>query len=117
MSSTPRNAVALLFGIGHYQQGERIAGLQFAARDARSLARLLSNPAVCAFPPDNVTVLTEQKASRSAIIRHLSRWLPERAAGADLALIYFAGHGTSERHGALHEEGYLLPHDADADDV
>ncbi len=112
----PRNAVALLVGIGGYRRADRIAGLHFAARDARALARLVRDDQLCGFPRDRVVLLTDAKASRANLVRHLSRWLPQESKGADLVLIYFAGHGTVELVGGR-EEGYLLPHDADPDEV
>ena len=48
--------------------------------------------------------------------QRLSRWLPERAHGADLVVIYFAGHGLVQTIGRR-QEGFLLPYDADPDDV
>src|SRR5262245_8222850 len=111
----PRNAVALLVGIG-YAGRPGIAPLRFAARDARALARLVADPLVCAFPRDKVALLTDRSATRAGVVRHLSRWLPEAAQGADLVLFYFAGHGVVERVGG-HEEGYLLPADTAADDI
>src|SRR4051812_11350387 len=112
----PRRAVALLVGIGDYAHADRIAPLRYAGRDARSLARVLLDTDTCAFPRDRVKLLTDGKAGRAAVVRHLSRWLPEHAADADLVLLYFAGHGTVAHIGSR-EEGYLLPHDADPDDV
>ncbi len=109
-----RRAVALLVGVGRYRHG--ISPLGFAARDARALARLAADPDVCAFPRDGIRLLADEKATRAGMSRALSRWLPERAQGADLALVYFAGHGVVERAGGR-EEGYLLPHDADPDDI
>src|SRR5262245_1291331 len=112
----PRNAAALLAGIGRYRRADRIAGLSFAARDARALARLVRDEHVCGFPRDRVVLLADDKACRANLVRHLSRWLPQEAKGAELVLIYFAGHGTVEVVGGR-EEGYLLPHDADPDEV
>jgi serine/threonine protein kinase len=43
-------------------------------------------------------------------------WLPARAEGAELAVIYFAGHGMVQQVGAA-EEGFLLAYDADPDMV
>jgi serine/threonine protein kinase/uncharacterized caspase-like protein len=113
---SPRNAVALLFGIGDYQQRKRIAPLRYSASDARALSRLLVDPEVCAFPRSRVSLLTDGNAGRRNIVRRLSRWLPEQARGADLVLIYFAGHGVVQPF-AGRDEGFLLPHDADPDDV
>jgi serine/threonine protein kinase/uncharacterized caspase-like protein len=112
----PRNAVALLFGIGAYHAAERIAPLRYATRDARALARLLADPDVCGFPRDRVAVLTDRRASRRNMVRRLASWLPEQARGADLVLIYFAGHGVVAPL-AGRDEGFLLPHDADPDEV
>jgi serine/threonine protein kinase len=111
-----RAGVALLIGIGSYLHGERIPPLRFAPRDARSLARVFADPDVCGFPRDRVVLLTDRKARRDEVVHRLSGWLPAQARGADLVVIYFAGHGTVQRVGPR-EEGFLLPHDADPDDV
>jgi serine/threonine-protein kinase len=63
-----------------------------------------------------VVLLPNEKANRATLVRHLSRWLPQEAKGAELVVLYFAGHGTVEAIGSR-EEGYLLPHDADPDDI
>src|SRR5262249_54455571 len=110
MTPAPRNAVALLVGIG-YPDSPGIAPLRFAARDAPALGRLVADPLVWAFPPDKVALLTDTQATRAGVVRHLSRWLPEAAKGAELVFFYFAGHGVVERIGGR-EEGYLLPSDA-----
>jgi serine/threonine protein kinase len=106
-----RNGVALVIGVGDYAH-TGIARLQFAARDAEALADLLAEPDVCAFPPDRVKLLTDREADRDAITQHLSEWLPNEARGADLVVLYFAGHGVVRRVGT-EEEGFLLPADAD----
>jgi serine/threonine protein kinase len=118
MSAAPksRNAIALVAGIGVYRHRDRIPPLRFAPRDARSMERVLIDPEVCGFPRERVVTLTNRQANRASLVRHLSRWLPEQGKGVDLALVYFAGHGVVRRVGGR-EEGYLLPHDADPDDV
>jgi serine/threonine protein kinase len=115
-SGHTRPAVALLIGIGTYQHSDRISALRYASRDARSLARSLTDPDLCAFPPEKVKVLTERRARRTEIAHHLSVWLPEQARGAELAVLYFAGHGIVEKVGDR-EEGYLLPHDVHPDNL
>jgi serine/threonine protein kinase len=107
-----RRGAALVVGVSYYRHGSSLTPLPMARRDARALAQVLADPAVCAFPRGNVSLLMDEKAVRSRIVRRLSDWLPQQAKGADLAVIYFAGHGTTERVGGK-EEGYLLPHDAD----
>ena len=113
---TPRSAVAVVIAIGDYAHSERVPCLRFATRDAKALARLLTDPDVCGFPEDRTVVLTQKRARRDKIVHHLSKWLPAQAKGAELALIYFAGHGTVQTIGK-HQEGFLLPYDADPDDI
>lgn len=112
----PRSAVAVVIAIGDYVHSERVPSLRFATQDAKALARLLIDPDVCAFPKERTVVLTQKGARRDKIVHHLSKWLPEQAKGAELALIYFAGHGTVQAIGK-HQEGFLLPYDADPDDI
>src|SRR5262245_40857154 len=114
--TTSRAGVALVIGVGEYLRAERVETLHFAAHDAIALADTLSDPNLCAFPPEQVTLLTNAEARRDEIVQRLSRWLPERARGTELVVIYFAGHGVVQSLGRR-EEGYLLPYDADPDDV
>jgi serine/threonine protein kinase len=116
MPSANRAAVALLVGIGDYRHRDRITTLRYAPRDARALARILAEPGIGGFPEGSVVTLTDARATRAAIVEHLSAWLPRVARGAELAVIYFAGHGVVERV-ENREEGFLLPHDANPDDV
>jgi uncharacterized caspase-like protein len=71
---------------------------------------------VCGFPRQKVKLLTDQAASRDTVTHHLAKWLPEQARGAEIAVIYFAGHGMIH-HIGQREEGYLLPYDADPEDL
>jgi serine/threonine protein kinase len=103
-------------GVGDYLRAESIAPLQFAAPDAVALADALADPDLCAFPREQVVLLTNGEARRDEVVQRLSRWFPERARGAELAVIYFAGHGMVQTVGRR-EEGFLLPYDADPDDV
>lgn len=114
--SQPRAAAALIVGIGDYKHAGRIARLRYAPRDAKALARLLTDPAVCNFPAERVAVLTQERARRDRVVRCLSRWLPEQSQAAEVAVVYFAGHGLVQKVGSR-EEGFLLPYDADPDDV
>jgi serine/threonine protein kinase len=111
-----RNGAAVLIGIGEYLHKEQVWPLRYAAHDAETMADVLRDPDVCGFPAQKVKLLADQSASRDAVAHHLSKWLPEQACGAEIAVIYFAGHGMIHRIGHR-EEGYLLPYDADPDDV
>jgi serine/threonine protein kinase len=113
---TKRTGLALLVGVGAYRRGDRIDPLPYAPRDARALARVFVDPALCGFARDRVVLLTDEKARRDRIVNRLAKWLPAEGRGADLVVIYFAGHGVVEKVGPK-EEGFLLPHDADPDDI
>jgi serine/threonine protein kinase len=115
-SSEARAAVALVVGISDYLRSDAVTSLHYAARDAEALAHLLADPEFCAFPRDRVAVLTQEQARRDQVVHHMSKWLPEKANGADLVLIYFACHGTVQTVGDR-QEGFLLPYDGDPDDV
>jgi serine/threonine protein kinase/uncharacterized caspase-like protein len=114
--SNGRAGVALVIGVGEYLHAERVEPLRFATRDAEALAEALADPGQCAFPREQVVVLTNRAAHRDEVVHRLSRWLPERARDSEVVFIYFAGHGMVQTVGR-HEEGFLLPYDADADDV
>jgi serine/threonine protein kinase len=111
-----RQGVALIVGLGTYRNGGQIPQLPFACHDAEAIAQILSEPDVCGLPPQNVVVLTDEDARREDLVRRLTKWLPGQAAGLDLAFIYFAGHGVAQPLGGR-EEGFLLPHDADPEDL
>ena len=84
--------------------------------DAEAMAEALVDPEICGFPAGKVMLLTDADATRDAVVHHLSKWLPERAKGAEIVVIYFAGHGTIQSVGRR-EEGFLLPYDADPEDL
>jgi serine/threonine-protein kinase len=111
-----RAGVALVIGVGEYLRAERVEPLRFATHDAIALADALTDPDLCAFPHDQVILLTNNDARRDEVVQRLSRWLPERARGTELVVIYFAGHGMVQTVGRR-EEGFLLPYDADPEDV
>jgi len=111
-----RDKFALIVGIGSFQD-PRIPPLQFAAKDARDLATVLTDPEVGRFDPDNVTVLTDAEATRAGILNALQD-LFVRAGEEDLVLLYFSSHGSPRREeGGLGGVGYLVTHDTSLDDI
>jgi serine/threonine protein kinase len=111
-----RAGIALVIGVGEYERAEQVETLRFATRDAVAMADVLADPRLCAFPREQVVLLTNGDARRDELVQRLSRWLPGRARGTELVVIYFAGHGMVQTVGRR-EEGFLLPYDADPDDV
>src|SRR5438105_15703945 len=111
-----RAGVGLVIGVGEYQHLDPRWRLPCAAQDARAVANILTDPDICAFPPDKVIALTNEEAGRDALKTRLSKWLPENARGADIVVIFFAGHGVVDIYGD-EEEGFLLPYDGDVDNL
>jgi serine/threonine protein kinase len=114
--NTPqRDGVGLVIGIGTYANTDLVQ-LPCAGHDASECARMLAREDVCGFPQSKVETLLDKDADGESIRERLELWLPSQANGAELVVIYFAGHGMVERSGTT-EEGYLLPYDADPSDL
>ena len=111
-----RAGAAVVIGVGEYLHAESVRPLRFAARDAEAVAGALIDPTICGFPAGKVKLLTDAAACRDTMAHHLSKWLPSQAKGAEIVDIYFAGHGAIHAAGRR-EEGYLLGHDADPEDL
>lgn len=85
--------------------------LPTVARDAAALRKVLVHPKRCAYPPENVRLLTGSDASRDGIQAGIS-WLKERIAadrsGNATAVLYYSGHGVVSKEDRSY---YLLPYD------
>ncbi len=100
---------ALVIGIGSFQD-PKITHLQFAAKDARDLASLLTDPRYGRFDPDKVTLLTDEKATRANILEALQR-LILGAEEDDLVLVYVSSHGSPHQGRDLRGVGYIVTYD------
>ncbi|NUQ00918.1 MAG: caspase family protein, partial [Armatimonadetes bacterium] len=105
LSLAPAQETYLLcVGVEQYDDA-RVAPLRYAAADARAIAASFRAAGV---PSRNIVVLTtaetrpERRPTRNNLLTALEQ-LRERAAAADRAIIFFAGHGV-EQEG----EQYLL---------
>lgn len=78
------NGHALVIGVG--------ADLPVTVEDATAIATMLEDPERCAYPPSQVTLLTEKGASRKKIVESLEQ-LATRATPEASVVIYFSGHG------------------------
>jgi hypothetical protein len=95
-SSAAARQVALVVGIGGY---DKVAELRNPIRDATFMAARLRDL--------RFEVVEALEADRVLLRRSVARFL-ERARGADLALVFFAGHGLQ-----LFDRNVLLARDAD----
>lgn len=82
---------ALLVGVGVFKD-HAFEPLRYAASDARQMAAYLADPKGGGFDPKDITVLINERATKSAIMRQIRRLvlgsLPE-----DTVLLYFSSHG------------------------
>jgi Caspase domain len=85
----------MVIGINSYQNLETLNG---AAEDARAIAAYLQQDlATASGPNDNVSILTDEKATRAAFISGLTSLASNGAIKAgDPIVIYFAGHVSEE---------------------
>jgi len=104
---------AVVVGVDRFKQ-RTVSRLNYAANDARSVAKAL---VPLGFPEKNITVLLNEQATRGEIERVLSSAIRRAAGPNDRLVIFFATHGVTLSLPGGGEEGYLLPHDGDPDDL
>ena len=123
-SGTPwrPDAFAVIVGIDLYNDPQ-IPNLRFARKDAEAIYQVLTDPAVGRFDPNNVITLLDADATERKIRSALGTKLPRRSSKRSTVCIYYAGHGAplidtdARRHSADNIEKFLVPHDAEADDL
>ena len=111
-----RRVWAVIVGVNDY---DKIPKLKYAVNDARSLYDLLV--VFNQIPKENVKLIVNEEATLKNIRSILGTELKNNAGKEDMVLIYFAGHGATETD-ALSPDGdglekYLLPYDADLNDL
>ena len=109
-NATGGQTYALLIGISKYKRPD--LSLQYADADANLMAQLLQSERGGGVPPENVTLLTNEKATLAAMRLAFQDLLKRRAGKNDTIVILVAGHGTVDEHIA-----YILPTDADPQDL
>jgi WD40 repeat protein len=86
---------AVVVGVG--------ADLPVTVDDATAVADLLRDPSRCAYPADQVRLLTGEGARRETVLSALD-WLAGAAGPDATAIVYFSGHGMEV------PDYYLLPY-------
>ncbi|HEV2688361.1 MAG TPA: tetratricopeptide repeat protein, partial [Bryobacteraceae bacterium] len=104
---------ALLIGISKYAKPE--LQLQFANADASVFSQFVESPRGGQLPPDNVMLLTDEKATTAAVRLGFTDFLKRRATKADTVIILVASHGTVEIPGT--KSAYILTYDSDPQDL
>src|SRR5690242_20631251 len=116
---------ALLIGVSRYKNDPPITSLQYADKDAESFAELLKTPIAGELKePDEIRLLTNEKATRAAIDDAVKD-LGKTRAGPDNTLILFVGaHGvylTEEEDPVtrrkIQKDPYILLYDTNTQDA
>jgi uncharacterized caspase-like protein len=89
--------VALLVGVGNYQQG--LSPLPSATKDARALKQVLQHPDIGGFAEIDTTLLSNQPQNKIADAIYS---LFNNCSSDDLVLFYFSGHGVKDEKGNLY---------------
>jgi len=110
---TTSRRYAVVIGVSRYRDS-RIPSLQFADKDAEAVRDFLLDPNGGGVRPENLLFLENQDASyariRAALFDFLIKPGPD-----DLAIIYFAGHGSNDRRRP--DNYYLLGYDTDSENL
>jgi tetratricopeptide (TPR) repeat protein len=104
---------ALLVGVSRYKKPE--LSLQFANSDASVFGSLLASPRGGAVPPEQVMLLTDEKATTAAVRNGFQDFLRRRAGKNDTVIVLIAGHGTVEVPGS--RNAFILTYDSDPQDL
>ncbi|MCP4159960.1 MAG: hypothetical protein GY760_07800 [Deltaproteobacteria bacterium] len=105
---------AVVIGISEYEDSH-IPSLRYAKKDATAFYSWLTSSKGGRYPPSQVLILTDKKATGRNIRNALFTWL-KRALEEDIVTIYFAGHGSPDSPDSTNNL-FLLPYDAQYDDI
>ena len=110
-------AYALVVGINQYQD-RRLTNLRFAEADAYAVSAALSHPEYGIVAPENMRVLTGREATYQNITTTIEEHLVRQARNAeDIVFFYFAGHGVEGPHISRGAAYFLVPADAQVDNL
>jgi uncharacterized caspase-like protein len=104
---------ALVIGVANYPKVRPLP--ETVLDDARDLGALLTDPAICGYPPAQVDQLLDVEATSDSIRAALAD-LAARTGPDDTALVFFSGHGAHAPSGGDTRQ-YILPYDCDLADL
>jgi hypothetical protein len=104
LGSLNHSSQALVVGVSRYLY----VGKLRTTLDVPGVREVLASPDHCAYPPERVTVLDEEAATRDNIIDALRATCDRASAAGSRTFFYFSGHGGQGADGS----SYILPVDA-----
>jgi hypothetical protein len=88
--------LALIVGVGKYKNA-KVPDLAGPPNDAKRLYNLLTGEGGYGFPRENVCLLLDEDATTERFKEAFSKGLVERADEDDVAVFFYAGHGSQRR--------------------
>jgi uncharacterized caspase-like protein/peptidoglycan/xylan/chitin deacetylase (PgdA/CDA1 family) len=104
------NSWAILVGIDEYKKWPH---LQYAVRDAEGVGQVLVQK--FGFAPERVITLKNAQATRAGILGAFHDLLGLQP--NDRVFMFFAGHGATRKLSSGRDLGYIVPYDADPDNL
>ncbi len=87
-----KNRYALVVGIGKFKDS-KVPALKYTVQDAEDFYQFLTDPMRGAFSRNDVTLLTDEKATKDKIEKTLEK-IKDKAESDDLVCVYMSSHGT-----------------------
>lgn len=107
------NSWAIVVGIDKYQKWPQ---LQYAVRDAEGVGQLLVQK--FGFAPERVITLKNEQATRTGILAAFHDKLAHgNLQPNDRIFVFFAGHGATRKLSSGRDLGYIVPVDADPNNL
>ncbi len=107
------NSWAILVGIDNYPKWPR---LEYAVRDAEGVGQALVSK--FGFAQERVIMLKNEQATREGILAAFHGQLAHRGLlPNDRVFVFFAGHGATRKLSSGRDLGYIVPYDADPDNL
>lgn len=103
------NDFAIVVGVEKYAQN--LPEAKFAERDAMAFQHHLIALGV---PPRHIAYLAGERASRSALVMNVNRWLPSNVKPDSRVYFYFSGHGAPDSESG---DAYIVPFDGNPEDL
>ena len=115
---------ALLIGVSDYQKDPPVASLKYAHKDAEAMAELLKSPLGGELKePDQLRLLTNQRATRAAIDEAMANFVAPHASPDNTLILFVAAHGVylkSEEdpvtHRIIEKQPYILTYESNYQD-
>jgi hypothetical protein len=105
-TATKKNAYAVVIGIEQYR--EKLPKADFAERDAKLVGEYLTK--VLGYPEENVIVRTNDRATRTDLVKYFEDWLRNNVEKDSSVFVYYSGHGAPNTKTG---EAYFVPYDGD----